>query len=90
MANVLYLAVLPIVHISNTPSGFGLTEQVLTLFPDKDLATEFTAGQVDGYMELFKVRSLTYLVGGEITGYEFEKMVLENGRVIVKVTQNVA
>jgi len=38
-----YLAVIPLVHIS-TDTPFmrqGMTEQVLTLFPSKDFATEF-------------------------------------------------
>ena len=45
----LYLSVLPIVHIStDTPfMRFGHTEQVLTLFPSKDFATEFYPDQID-------------------------------------------
>ena len=87
----LYLSVLPLVHITNTPfTRRGLTEQTLTLFPDKNFATEFYPDQVDDYIELFKVNALTYLVGGRITGYDFKKEITEEGLVIVKVIQSAA
>ena len=31
-------------------SNFGLTEQILTLLPDKNLATEFFSDEVDTYL----------------------------------------
>lgn len=85
----LYLAVIPLVHVTNTPfTRQGLTEQALTLFPERNFATEFYPEQVDDYIELFKVNALTYLMGGRITGYEFKKEKTEEGLFIVKVTQN--
>ena len=90
-SNVLYLAVLPLVHISNTPySGFGITEQTLTLFPDKGFATVFFPDEVDTYISMFELRANKYLTGGHVTGYEFQKETTEDGRVIVRVIQNVA
>ncbi len=88
----LYLAVIPLVHIS-TDTPFmrqGLTEQVLTLFPSKDFATEFYPEQVQGYIDLFRSNASSHLVGGRITGYDFVRENTEEGLVIVKVTQNVA
>ena len=35
-SNELYLTVLPLIHLGN-----GLTEQSLTVFPDRNFATEF-------------------------------------------------
>jgi hypothetical protein len=41
--NKLYLAVLPLIHLTPVgPLGFGLTEQTLTLFPDKNLANHLS------------------------------------------------
>jgi hypothetical protein len=87
--NSLYLAVLPLIHISNSPViGFGFTEQTLTLFPDKNFATEFLVSEVDGYIETFLHRT-KYITGGEVTGYEVFKEQTTEGRVIVRVVQNV-
>ena len=47
MTNELYLTVLPIIHMGQ---AFGLTEQVLTLFPDRNFATEFFPDEVEGYV----------------------------------------
>jgi hypothetical protein len=87
----LYLSVLPLVHISDTPfMRQGHTEQVLTLFPDKNFATEFYPEQVEGYVEVFRVNALRHLVAGRVTGYEFHPEKTEDGLVIVRVTQNVS
>lgn len=83
----LYLAVLPIVHLG---TNFGLTEQVLTLFPDRDFATGFLPDEVDGYIATFQHRANTYLTGGHVTGYTFYKEQIHDGRVIVRVVQNVS
>jgi hypothetical protein len=85
--NDLYFVVLPIVHMGST--NFGLTEQILTLLPDKNLATEFFADEVDTYLQTFRKRADTYLTGGHVTGYSFFKEPMENGRFIVRVVQNV-
>jgi hypothetical protein len=87
--NVLYLAVLPLIHVShNQVLGFGLTEETLTLFPDKDFATEFFEDEVDGYVDTFKNR-IKYMTGGHVTGWDVHKEPTANGRVIVKVIQYV-
>ena len=86
-SNELYLAVLPLVHLGQT--NYGLTEQTLTLFPDKDFATEFAPEDVDAYLSAFQGRANKYLIGGHVTGYEFHKETVEGGRVIVKVVQHV-
>ena len=89
-SNELYLAVLPLVHITtNQVLGYGLTEQVLTLFPDKSFATEFFPDEVDTYILGFESRANKYLTGGHVTGYEFHKEQTDNGRVIVRVLQEV-
>jgi hypothetical protein len=87
----LYLSVLPLVHIATGPfARQGLTEQTLTLFPDKNFATEFYPEQVDSYIELFRTSALTYLVGGKVTGYDFKKEFTPDGLVVVKVVQSAA
>ena len=88
--NVLYLAILPIIHVSNTQVlGFGLTEQVLTLFSDRKSATEFFPDEVDGYVETFKNRQ-KHLTGGHVKGWDMFKEPTADGRVIVRVVQHVA
>ena len=86
-SNVLYIAVLPFIHMG---SNFGLTEQVLTLFPDRSFATEFFPDEVDGYILTFEHRANKYLIGGHVTSYQFQKVDTGDGRVIVQVTQNVS
>jgi hypothetical protein len=88
--NKLYLSVLPMIHLGN-PSfpSFGLTEQMLTVFPDRNLATEFYPDEVDGYIETFRHRAEDYLVGGHVKRYEFIKEPTKDGRVVVLVVQHV-
>jgi len=86
--HVLYLAVLPLVHISKNPP-FGLTEEALTLFPDRRFATEFRQEDVQGYIDTFKNRADKYLTGGDVISYTFTQQITDNGRVIVEVVQNV-
>lgn len=86
---VLYLAVLPLVHIlPNHVFGYGLTDEVLTLL-DRANAAEFLPEEVDNFIRAFEWRANKYLVGGEVKGYTLEKVVGPNGRVVVKVTQKV-
>ncbi|HTR23408.1 MAG TPA: hypothetical protein VMI10_05445 [Terriglobales bacterium] len=85
-ANELYLAVMPIMHLG--PDRYGLTEQTLTLFPNKDQATEFFADEVDTFIGFFQ-RRIKYLVGGHVSGYDVRTETLANGRVIVRVIQKV-
>jgi hypothetical protein len=90
LKNELYLAVLPLIHITtNQVLGFGLTEQTLTLYPDRNFATEFFPDEVDGYIATFTNRADKYLTGGHVVSYECFKEETEDGRVIVRVRQNV-
>jgi len=82
--NELYLAVLPLVHLDT-----GRTEQTLTLFPEKAFATEFFKDEVELYITMFKSRANKYLVGGHVKAYEFHAETKQNGRVIVRVVQDV-
>ena len=86
MENELYFAVFP--QISLSPTSFGKTEQVLTLMPDKNFATEFFPDEVDSFIQVFRNR-MNHLVGGHVTGYEFNQESTKDGRVLVRVTQNV-
>jgi hypothetical protein len=89
-SNDLYLAVLPLIHVSNNQAiGFGLTEETLTLFPDRNFATEFFADEVEQYISTFKNRT-KYLTGGHVTGWEVFPEPTDSGRVIVRVVQHVA
>jgi hypothetical protein len=87
LTNELYLAVLPIIHLTDR---FGLTEQVLTLFPDKTFATLFHSNEVDGYIATFQNRADTYLRGPNVLSYEVFKEPTASGMIIVKVIQHVA
>jgi len=89
-SNELFLAVLPLVHITaNQVMGYGLTEQVLTLYPSRDFATKFFKNEVQNYIDAFKWRADKYLIGGHVTGYELFPEETSDGRVIVRVMQNV-
>lgn len=70
-------------------SNFGMTEQVLTLMPDRSFATEFFPDEAATYIQTFKWRADKYLTGGHVTGYEFKQEPTASGRVIVRVIQNV-
>jgi hypothetical protein len=83
--NDLYLAVLPLIHLGN---DFGKTEETLTLFPDRNFATEFFADEVEAYISTFKNR-IQYLIGGHSKNYEVHPETTEDGRVIVRVIQHV-
>ena len=86
----LYLAVLPLVPVAegNQMSG-SPAKQVMTLFPEKKFATLFFPDQVEGYIQQFQFSAQLYLIGGHVIGYDFQKEVTRDGRLIVKVIQNV-
>jgi hypothetical protein len=84
--NKLYLAVLPMVHLGET---FGRTEQMLTLFPSREFATEFFPDEVEAYILTFERRANEYLVGGHVKSYAFAKERTKDGRVVVRVMQRV-
>lgn len=86
--NDLYFVVLPLIHMGS--NNYGLTEQTLTLLPDKNFATEFYPEEVQAYIDLFENRAKKYLSGGHVEGYHLQKEPTEDGRFIVRVTQNVA
>jgi hypothetical protein len=83
-SNELYLTVLPLIHTSS-----GLVEETLTLFPDITFATEFFPDEVDQYVLMFQDRANKYLIGGHVTSYDVAQEKTANGRVIVRVIQNV-
>ena len=88
LINNLYLAVIPLVHLG---TRFGLTEQVMTLFPDSNFATLFHPDEVDNYIQLFQNRAESYLKGGNVISYEFQKEIVPGtGLVRVQVIQHVA
>jgi hypothetical protein len=88
-SNTLYLAVLPLIHVSpNQVFGYGLTEETLTLFPDRNFATEFFEDEVDAYINAFENRT-KYLTGGHVKSWEVQKEPIGNHRVIVRVVQHV-
>ena len=86
LSNQLYLTVLP--QISLSEGSIGRTEQILTLLPDRNLATEFFRDQVDEYVKVFK-KGQGSLIGGHVQDYLCETEETEDGRIVVKVTQRV-
>jgi len=79
MTNELYLVVLPLIHLTER---VGLTEQVLTLFPEKRYATKFFPEQVDTHISLFQNRTGN-LSGGHVTGYEVMQIIWLAGRFLL-------
>jgi hypothetical protein len=90
IVNELYVAVLPIIHLGGPvgAAGFGLTEQILTLLPRKDLAAKFFPDEVGGYLATLKNR-LDYLTGGHVRGYEIHEDRTADGFVVLRVVQRV-
>lgn len=84
--NELYLTVLPLIHLGQR--DFGLTEETLTLLPDKNFATEFFPEEVEGYIATFKNR-IKFLIGGRSKDYRVFPEETANGRIIVRVVQDV-
>jgi hypothetical protein len=89
--NELYAAILPIIHLGELPYiSFGATEQVMTLFPNKEFASRFYPDEVDGYMILLKRRADEHLTSGHVRSYEFHPEDTGDGRKIIRVIQHVA
>ena len=84
--NELYFVVLPMIHFGGT--SHGLTEQVLTLMPDRNFATHFFEDEVNGYIATFKNR-IALLTSGHVRSYEFQQEIEDDGRIVVRVIQNV-
>jgi hypothetical protein len=85
--NKLYLAVLPLVHYSRLFSGERY-EEVMTLVPDRNFATEFPPDVVDRYIQTF-TNAAEEKFGGPVRVYDYEKLPADDGRVYVEVTQHV-
>jgi hypothetical protein len=64
-------------------------EQVLTLFSDRNLATEFFENEVHDYLRDFQEVANKYLRGGHVVSYEFAAEKTDDGRYVIRVTQNV-
>jgi hypothetical protein len=103
-SNDLYLVVLPLIRMyPHAPQVNRLAdlagikgiarpdsvEQFLTLFPDRNFATEFYQDEVQFYIDAFKV-NIARLSGGHVTGYQIFPETTDDGRVVVKVVQHVA
>jgi len=87
--NALYLAVLPLVHYSKHFSG-ETYEEVMTLVPDRNFATEFLPHEADRYVDTFRNAARPKLTGRpEPDRFVFAKQDAGNGRVYVVATQNV-
>jgi len=87
MTNTLYLAVMPMIHLA--ANQYGLTEQVITLVPNRESATEFFDDEVQDYLNIFDRRT-QYLTGGHVSKYSYEQVKTDDGRVVVKVYQHVS
>jgi hypothetical protein len=85
--NELFFVVIPLIHMGST--NFGLTEQTLTLLPDRNFATEFHEDELQTYITMFENRK-RLLSGGHVSGYHLQTEPTEDGRFIVRVTQHVA
>ncbi len=81
--NELYLAVLPMIRLGESPYP---VEEVLTLYPDKNFATNFFPDEIGFFLNLIKKRT-QHLMGGHVVRYDFATEQMEDGRQIVRVTQ---
>jgi hypothetical protein len=70
--NRLFLAVLPLVHYSKFFAG-ETYEEVMTLLPDLNFATEFRLDQVDQYIETFKNAVNPKYTGQQPRSFQFNK-----------------
>jgi hypothetical protein len=86
--NLLFVAILPIIHLG--PTQWGLTEQTITLVPQKEFATEFFSDEVNDYLLIIKNRADKYLTGGHVKRYEFDTEITDDQRVVIMVRQYVA
>lgn len=89
-SNELYMAILPLIHLTPAAQlGFGLTEETLTLLPNREFATRFHREDVETYITTFRNR-IKYLTGPRVKGYDISTEETEDGSFIVKVVQLVA
>jgi hypothetical protein len=81
----LFIAVLPLVHYSRFFAGASY-EEVMTLVPDRNFATEFNAQDVDQYINTFR-EAAEEKFGGPMRVYRYSKHLADDGRVFVVVNQ---
>lgn len=81
----LFLAVLPLVHYSRHFAGISY-EEVMTLVPDRNFATEFPPQYADTYIKTFR-EAAEEKFGGPVRRFNYSKHEAENGRVFVVVNQ---
>ena|SRR5271163_51531 len=79
----LFIAVLPLVHYSRHFAGVTY-EEVMTLVPDRNFATEFQPQDVDKYIYTFR-EAAEEKFGGPVRKFHYSKHPTEDGRVFVVV-----
>jgi hypothetical protein len=83
--NYLFLAVLPLVHYSRHFAGERF-EEVMTLVPDRNFATEFRRDVVDIYIQTFK-SAAEEKYGGPVRKFKYEIAdAYADNKVVVLVT----
>src|SRR3989442_15967263 len=82
--NTLYLVILPLIHLNS-----GLTEETLTLLPDRNFATEFFEDEVERFIVMFKDRT-KYLTGGDVIDFKVDPEQIGNNPGIVCGVKNVS
>lgn len=82
----LFIAVLPLVHYSRHFAG-ATYEEVMTLVPDRNFATEFSAAEADLYINTFRDAAEEKL-GGPVRLFKYSKHLTDDGRVFVVVNQH--
>jgi len=82
--NILYLAALPLLNLGPFPR----VEEWFTLYPDRDFATQFFPDELALYLAKF-TSLVQQLRGGRVHSYDISTEEAGNGRVIVRVVQNV-
>jgi hypothetical protein len=81
----LFLAVLPLVHYSRAFGG-ATYEEVMTLLPEQNFATEFTEQNVDQYIQTFR-DAAEEKFGGPVRKFAYTKHPTGTGRILVVVNQ---
>ncbi len=79
----LYLAVLPLVHYSRFFAGERF-EEVMTLVPDRNFATEFKAGEASLYIQTFR-NAAEEKYGGPVRRFSYDAYDAGNGKVYIVV-----
>ena len=79
----LYLAVLPLVHYSRLFAGERF-EEVMTLVPDRNFATEFPANEAPIYIQTFR-NAAEEKYGGPVRRFDYEAYDAGNGKVYIVV-----